>query len=72
MLFRSAQNAWLIDDYHELDWAEIDKLSSLGISAGASAPEYLVENLLTELKRRYNNINIQQIIMAQENVNFKL
>lgn len=67
-----AQNAWLIDDYHELDWAEIDKLSSLGISAGASAPEYLVENLLTELKRRYNNINIQQIIMAQENVNFKL
>lgn len=67
-----AQNAWLVDDCRELDWAEIDRLPSLGISAGASAPEYLVEDLLTELKRRYNNINIHQIIITQENVNFKL
>ena len=29
-----AQNAWLVDDFNELDWNQIDKLSSLGISAG--------------------------------------
>lgn len=67
-----ASHAWLVDDYRELDWLEIDKLSSLGISAGASAPEYLVEELLEELKRRYDNINKKRIIIAEECVNFKI
>ncbi len=69
-LQNGAEKAWLADDYKELDWAEIDKLSSIGISAGASAPEYLVDDLLAELKRRYDNIKIQRIIITQENVNF--
>lgn len=69
-LKNGAAQAWLIDDYQELDWAEIGRLDSIGISAGASAPEYLVDDLLAELKRRYDNIKIQQIIITQENVNF--
>ena len=50
----------------------IDGLDSLGISAGASAPEYLVEELLAELARRYDNINKHRVIIAEESVNFKL
>lgn len=71
-LKNGAQRAWLVDDWRELDWAEIDGLDSLGISAGASAPEYLVEELLTELARRYDNINKHRVIIAEESVNFKL
>lgn len=71
-LKNGAQRAWLVDDWRELDWAEIDGLDSLGISAGASAPEYLVEELLAELARRYDNINKHRVIIAEESVNFKL
>ena len=67
-----AQNAWLVDDYSELDWKCIDTLASLGISAGASAPEYLVEDLLKELEKRYHNINKNYVTVVKENINFKL
>ena len=64
-----ADNAWLVDDVLEVDFDELKKFSSLGISAGASAPEYLVENLLDELKKHYENINIQNVIVTKENSN---
>lgn len=67
-----AQNAWLADDYTELDWEKISTFSSLGISAGASAPEYLVEDLLQELEKRYHNINKSYVTVVKENINFKL
>ena len=67
-----AQNAWLADDASELDWEKINTFSSLGISAGASAPEYLVEDLLKELAKRYHNINKKYVTVVKENINFKL
>ncbi|MFR8205858.1 MAG: 4-hydroxy-3-methylbut-2-enyl diphosphate reductase [Alphaproteobacteria bacterium] len=45
-----AAKAWLIDDADELPWPELENLNSLGISAGASAPEYLVDEVIAELK----------------------
>ena len=71
-LQNGALGAWLVDDISEIDWKAIDNLESLGISAGASAPEYLVADLLEELRRRYRNINEKRIIIAQEKVQFKL
>jgi len=70
-LHYGAQKAWLVDDASEVDWAEIDNCSSIGISAGASAPEYLVEELIKVLQQRYDNVNIHHVIVAQENINFK-
>ena len=67
-----AQNAWLADDASELDWDKINTFSSIGISAGASAPEYLVEDLLKELEKRYHNINKKYVTVVKENINFKL
>ena len=67
-----AKQAWLIDDAHELAWNEIDKFESLAISAGASAPDYLLDELLLSLKKRYENLNIHDIIVAEENVEFKI
>ncbi len=66
-----AKKAYLIDDVSELPWEEIDKVENIGISAGASAPEYLVAELIAALNLRYDNIKIHHIIIAKENVKFK-
>lgn len=66
-----ARKAWLIDDATELDLEEIDKCESLGISAGASAPEYLVEELISFLKNRYKNVKTHDVIVSKEDVSFK-
>ena len=54
-----AEKAFLIDNADELNFAEIG--DSIGISAGASAPEKLVEDLLTELKAHYDKIKIHHV-----------
>ena len=71
-LKNGAKRAWLVDDGGELDGAEMDGLDSRGISGGAPPPKYLVEELLAELARRYDNINKHRVIIAEESVNFKL
>lgn len=67
-----AEQALLINDAAELDWQAVAPYDRIGISAGASAPEYLVEDLLKEFARRYDKINIRRVIIAEEKVNFKL
>lgn len=66
-----AKQAWLVDDASELPWNEIDNYESIGVSAGASAPDYLLDELLSALKKRYENLKIHDIIVAVENVEFK-
>ena len=67
-----AKEAFLIDDASELDWDKIGAGQRIGISAGASAPEYLVEELIGCFRKRYNKINIHHVIVHKENVNFKM
>lgn len=71
-LKNGAKNAVLIDDASELDWALLKEYQTLGITAGASAPEYLVQDLLYQLKSHYDNIKIMDVKVEYEKVNFKL
>ena len=43
----------------------------MGITAGASAPEILVQQLISEIKK-YSDIHISEINGIEENVIFKL
>ena len=52
-----------------LDW--LNDVSTLGISAGASAPETLVTDLLESLKNRFD-ITVKNQVTAREDVVFKL
>ncbi len=71
-LKNGAKNAVLIDDANELDWALLKEYQTIGITAGASAPEYLVQDLLYQLKSHYDNIKIMDVKVEYEKVNFKL
>lgn len=66
------KQAFLIDDASELDWEMLKESRSIGITAGASAPEYLVEDLLYQLRAHYDNIKINDVIVEHEKISFKL
>jgi len=37
-----------------IDWEAIDAAKIIGLSAGASAPEYLTDGVMAALRSRYN------------------
>ena len=49
----------------------IAKCNKIGITSGASAPEQLVQDLISELKKSFN-VSIEEIVLTKENVIFKL
>ena len=49
----------------------IIKCSKIGITSGASAPEQLVQNLISEVKK-HCSVSIEEIVLTKENVTFKL
>ncbi len=66
-----AGDARLIDDATGLDWAWLEGAATLGITAGASAPETLVEGVITSLGERYA-LTVDEISPTRETVSFKL
>jgi 4-hydroxy-3-methylbut-2-enyl diphosphate reductase len=66
-----ARDARLIDEAAHIDWAWLDGVEILGLTAGASAPELLVQGVLSALSERFE-IEIEEIETRQETVTFKL
>lgn len=55
----------------DLDFNWLHDIKSIGITAGASAPEILVRELINRLGTRYD-ISEEEVISAQEDIEFKL
>jgi 4-hydroxy-3-methylbut-2-en-1-yl diphosphate reductase len=55
----------------EIDWALYTGLSSLGITAGASAPEVLVEEIIDAFAERYS-VHVEHVSTADESMFFPL
>jgi 4-hydroxy-3-methylbut-2-enyl diphosphate reductase len=66
-----ARRALLLPTAEALDWADLDGVRTLGITAGASAPEMLVEALLDRLRERFA-LAIEERTVTTEDVVFKL
>jgi 4-hydroxy-3-methylbut-2-enyl diphosphate reductase len=66
-----APRALLLPRAAALDWAALDGVRTIGLTAGASAPEVLVEELLDRLRERYE-LTIDEKRVTQEDVVFKL
>jgi 4-hydroxy-3-methylbut-2-en-1-yl diphosphate reductase len=65
------KNSELIHSEKKLPIEQIKKCKKIGISSGASAPEQLVQNLISEIKENCN-VSIEEIIIADEKVVFKI
>lgn len=63
--------ATLLQRAADLDMAILDGVENLGISAGASAPEVLIDELITRLKQHYS-VTIKEIAITKEDVEFKI
>ena len=50
---------------------ELDNTKALGITAGASAPEILVENLIRKIKK-IKDVKISNLEGIEENIKFKI
>ncbi len=68
---RQGTRARLIQRASDLDPAFLDGVRTLGITAGASAPELLVRELVTKLAERFT-IDEQEVEATRETVSFKL
>jgi 4-hydroxy-3-methylbut-2-enyl diphosphate reductase len=63
--------SYLIDDAAHLDASWFTGVRTVGLTAGASAPEVLVQGVLDGL-RAFGNISIETLAGTPENVKFKL
>ena len=61
----------LIKRAHDLDWQQFSAIGSVGITAGASAPEILVEEVIEAFAERFN-VRVETVITADESVTFNL
>ena len=68
---RCGAPAQLVQARGDIDWNIFSKVSSLGISAGASAPEVLVEEIMDAFAERFE-IHVESVSAADENVSFPL
>ncbi|WP_420326438.1 4-hydroxy-3-methylbut-2-enyl diphosphate reductase [Mameliella sp.] len=55
----------------DIDWRALDGIASVGITAGASAPEVLIEEVIDAFRARHD-VRVELIETAQENVEFKV
>ena len=63
--------ATLVDRASEIEWSVYGNLKSLGVSAGASAPESLVEEVIDAFAERYD-VKGETKTTAEENIAFNI
>jgi len=68
---RCQTTAYLIDDEHDIDLAWLQGKANIGITAGASAPENLVQQVIDYLKNQSNS-QVHHLKTVDEHVTFSL
>ncbi|MDA8740607.1 4-hydroxy-3-methylbut-2-enyl diphosphate reductase [Rhodobacteraceae bacterium] len=63
--------AQLVQRATEIDWRSLENIRSVGVTAGASAPEVLVNEVVEVFQQRFS-VTIEKIETAQENIRFNV
>ena len=63
--------AQLVQRATDIDWRSLEGITSMGITAGASAPEQLINEVIDAFKDRYE-VTTELVETAVENVEFKV
>ena len=65
------ENSFLIHSNSIIPFKEIEKVKTIGISSGASAPEIIVKNFINELKKKFS-IKIEEVEIIKEDIVFNI
>jgi 4-hydroxy-3-methylbut-2-enyl diphosphate reductase len=63
--------AQLVQRAGDIDWRSLEGIATVGITAGASAPEELVNEVIDAFRDRYE-VTVEVVETAQEDVEFKV
>ncbi len=63
--------SYLIEDETKIKWDVLNNIKNLAITAGASAPEVIVERIIKEISKKYK-INLIHNTYTEEKITFKL
>ena len=66
-----ARSALLIQRARDIDWSRFAEVRTLGLSASASAPELLVDEVLAALRERFD-LTIEETMVRREDVAFNV
>lgn len=64
--------AFLIDSAEDISLEWFKNVSTVGITAGASAPEILVQQVISFIKDNFNDVHVSEISGLEEHVSFSL
>ncbi len=65
------KTSMLIQRATDIDWSRFGQISSLGLTAGASAPETLVEEVIAAFAERFT-VSVETVRTAEETIAFNL
>ncbi len=61
----------LVQRADEIDWTWLDDVDCLGLTAGASAPDILIQEVIKAIKDRFE-VSVEEITLVEENVVFNI
>ncbi len=65
------KQAYLIRSAADIDWSGFADVKTLALTAGASAPESLVQEVISACRERFS-VDLEEVVTATEDLNFKL
>ena len=65
------REAFLVEDESVIDWSAVRPGTTIGVTAGASAPEVLVSGVIAAAKARFD-VTLEEVIVTSETVKFSL
>ena len=65
------ERAMLVQRASDIDWDALEDVRALGVTAGASAPDILIQEVLQGARDRFD-VTIEEVTLTREDVVFKL
>jgi 4-hydroxy-3-methylbut-2-enyl diphosphate reductase len=66
-----AKDSMLVQRAANIDWARVGTARTIGLTAGASAPDVLIQEVIDAFRARYD-VTVEEIETARETVQFRL
>ncbi len=63
--------SYLIEDYKKIDWVKVEAANSIGITSGASAPDFLVKEVISSIQEKFDTSLVYDT-KKKETIEFKV